>query len=69
MFASQIFGKSWNGNQAKAGTYSSGCTIEICINNLEKEEAEVGVRTTQGMNSHNSCVPWADILEISLKTS
>lgn len=41
----------------------------MCINNLEKEEAEVGVRTTQGMNSHNSCVPWADILEISLITS
>lgn len=69
MFASQIFGSSKNGNHPKAGTYSLGRTIEMCINNLEKEEAEVGVRTTQGMNSHNSCVPWADILEISLITS
>lgn len=36
--------------------YSLGCTIEIHINNLEKVEVEVGVGTTQGMDSHRS---WA----------
>lgn len=66
-FVSQILGQCQKENHPKPRTYS-GCTIEICINYLEWEEVEVGARTTQGMDSHKSCVSWVGILEISLIT-